>query len=107
MPTTNSGMQTVVEVPSLQFSADSYTVDPAAPSIEVAAADPRRRSVVVQNDPDSAGVIFVTTGKGQSIGGFRLVAGAGYEFKTAAPINARAVGAVCTVNVVTESGWSC
>lgn len=105
---TESGfVRPVAVVPSQQFSADSYTVTAGEPSIEVAAADRKRRTVSVINDVDSAGVLFVMSGKGQSTGGSRLVPGAGWEFGTAAPIHVRAVGGNCTVNVVTESGWGC
>lgn len=107
MAADENGITSTVIRPSGQFSADNYTVEQGKPSVEVAAADPRRRTVTVINDPDSTGVVFVMPGKGQLTGGFRLVPGAGFEFTTAAAVNARAVGGSAVVNVVTESGWGC
>ena len=102
-----SNIPVTQDAPSAQWSADRYQLDSDANAQQVAAADPQRRSVTVINDPDSAGVMWVTPNAGTRRGGIRLVQGAGYEFATGAPVYAYATGGDVTCNVVCESGASC
>jgi hypothetical protein len=95
------------DAPSSQWSAEVSQVDDGQTAIQVASADPQRRSVTVFNDPDSAGVLWLTPNSGSKSGGIRLVPGAGYQFNTGAAIYGRATGGDCTANTVTESGASC
>jgi hypothetical protein len=94
-----------VESPSALWTTDAFTVA-ASSFAQVAGADPRRRSVTVTVDPDSAGDAYLTpTAATPYTRGVRLVPGAGYSMNTAAAVYViTAPAAAATVYVVTESG---
>lgn len=103
----SSSIPRTVDAPSAQWSADTYQIDSGKPSVQVSPADPERRTVTVYSDANSSGILYVTPNAGTNRGGIRLIPGAGYEFRTGAPIYVRADGGDAVVNVVAESGWSC
>lgn len=99
--------QQTVSVPSSSWNADTIVVTPGDQTVQVASANPERRSVTIINSPDSPGVLFLTPNTGAKRGGIKLIPGAGYELATAAAIYGYAVGGACDVNVIDLTGTVC
>lgn len=97
----------VVTAAAAQWGADVLQIDDAGPSIQLAAADPQRRTVGVYSDANSVGILFLTPTAGVTAGGIRIIPGAGFEFNVAGAIYGRAEGGDVLVNVITQSGTAC
>ena len=104
---TPTGYSPVVELAPDKWASDEQSVDPADGVVQLASADPRRRSATIYTDPTSVGALRLVPGSGQSRGGIRLVPGAGFTFAHGAAIYGYAQSGPVLVNVVTESGAVC
>lgn len=102
-----SNAQQTFSVPSRSWSADSIVVALGDTVVQIASANPDRRTVSIINSPDSAGVLWLTPNTGSARGGIKLIPGAGWELPTAAAVYAYSTGGDCDVNVVDLSGTVC
>ena len=90
---------------SLAWTPAVATVD-ASKAVQLVTRDPHRRSLVVTNDPDSAGAVRLLPDPAlPPAQGARLKPGAGMSLSTAAPVYVIAeAGTTATVTAVCETG---
>ena len=96
--------QRVTTTPSESWSTDTHSLRLNDQPVQIAGREPFRTSLLIVNDADSAGDVYVLPQLGRSVGGYRIKPGAGLTLYTVGAVHAYCKVGAATAYTVSESG---